>query len=1102
MFYASTAPWLLLGQGAISRGRRCGYTPRLVDACDLAELVEQRVAAAPDGVAIVAGSSTLTYAQLDRAADRLARRLQDLGVGPEVPVGLCFERSLAMAVAVLAVLKAGGACLPVDPNYPAGRVAFMLADARPLVVLTQHSLLDVIRSGAGSATILELDTEGFAHDDVRLAEGGPVLGGIQRETTPDGVAYILYTSGSTGEPRGVQLTHRGLINHCLAAVELYDLGSDDRVLQFCSPSFDVSIEEMFPTWVAGGRVVLRPADLPILGRAWLHWLRAEGLTVLNLPTAYWQEWTRDLATMTEKVPADLRTVIVGGERAVASSFRAWVGVGGGGLRWFNAYGPTEATVMATIHEVPAGHDVDDAEGDPPIGRPLPNVTVHVLGPDGRPVPPGEIGELHIGGVGVARGYLHHPELTAQRFVSDPFSSDPGARLYRTGDLGRLRPGGELAFVGRMDGQVKLRGFRIECGEVEVALRSHPAVADAVVTVKDDGGERLLVAYVVAVDGVPDSPTALREHLAARLPAHMVPARFVALNAFPLTTNGKVDHDALPPPPADRPVLDHPAVAPRTSLEAAVAGIWSEVLGIDGLGVEDELVDLGGHSLQAVQILARVEETFAIPIPLGALLEGPTIARLSGVLEAEGVSGIGATPSPRARRRTPDQRVPLSLPQEQMWALETGTGLAANENVTATHRFAGAVDGSTLRAALERVMARHESLRTGFGVEDGHAYQQVASVVPVAIDTAHVEAPSTAEQDRQLADLIRSQDLQRFDLDRPPLLRAGLFRLGSGPCVLAVTFDHLICDGPSAYIFLSELVATYEALVAGTAPPLRPLQIQYADFALWQRQWLTEERLAGQLDYWRQALAGMPLGPALPFDHLPDAPTRRLSAHPIAFGPSTYQSLVQLARRSQASMFMVCVAIASALLAQRSGADDVVLSTTLSGRRRAELEGVIGNFATTGRLRTDLSGDPTFGEALARARDSVVGLLDHQDIPFFRVRQAVLPDLARQRGSGPPLALLPTDFQYFRTVAGRWTPGASVVEGPGPDKGPDELFFRGQLHPLSINLFDDENQLWGELIYKLDFYEAATVHALAAGLERLVEAVADNPDLPLSRLTAS
>ncbi len=1060
---------------------------------DLAAAVERRVEASPEAVAVTAGSASLTYAELDGAANRLARRLQSLGAGPEALVGVCVERSLDMAVGLLAVLKAGGACLPLDPSYPVERLRVMLADAGPAVVLTQAHLADLLAAARSSPStrLVDLDAERAA-----LAAGPGDR--PERETAPDRLAYVIYTSGSTGEPRGVMLPHRALVNHCLAAADLYELGPADRVVQFCSIGFDVSVEELFPTWAAGGRVVLRSGDVPILGRAWLNWLQAEGVSVLNLPTAYWHEWVRDLDALGERVPDGVRLVIVGGERALGSAYRAWRRVGGDRPRWLNAYGPTEAAVMATVYEARGGEPGQDQEGDPPIGRPLGGATVHLLDPAGRPVAPGEVGELHIGGAGLAWGYLNQPQLTAERFVADPFSGRPGARMYRTGDLARLRPDGDLEFAGRRDRQVKVAGgFRVEPGEVEVALRSHPGVGDAVVAPNEDpAGRRRLVAYVLAAaDTAPAA--SLRGHLAARLPAYMVPAAFVHLSAFPLTANGKVDHAALAALAADRPARDYHPVAPRTPTEEALTAIWSEVLGTE-VGVTDDLFELGGHSLLATQIAARVREAFAAPVPLGALLAKPTVADLARLLEAEDARPDPGAPPLVARRQLAGARIPLSLPQEQMWALETSTGPIANQNVTASHRFGHPVDPDTLLAALRRLVARHDSLRASFSTSDGRPYQQVAETVPVELVTTDLTTADDPEA--ELAEHVRRLDLEPFDLNRPPLFRARLFHLDGERGVAAVTFDHLVCDGPSAYIFLSELATTYEDLAQGLAPRLRPPRVQYGDFAGWQRDWLTEERLAAQLDYWRHALAGAPLGPALPFDRVPAEPSRRIASLPVAVGPETYQLLTELAQASGASVFIVGVAAVSALLSRQGGRSDVVLSTTLSGRQRAELEGVIGNFAGTGRLRTDLSGDPTFAEAVARARETAIGLFEHQDIPFSRVREAVLPGLA-PRGGGPPLELLPVEFQYFRAARDRWVPGANVVERPGPDRGPDELYFRGQLHPLSITLLDDGTELWGDVSYKRDFYDEATMRRLAEGLHQLIGAAVTDPGARLSALPA-
>lgn len=1051
---------------------------------DLPEVVERRVDACPDAVAVTSGEESMTYAELDRAANRLAHQLLHLGVAPETPVGICVERTLAMPVGLLAILKSGGACLPLDPSYPVERLRFMLTDADPAVVLAQPESIALIDAARGpQTTIVDLDAE----------RGGDPAARPGRLRAPDRIAYLIYTSGSTGAPRGVLLPHRALVNHCLAAVDLYELRPTDRVLQFCSPSFDVSIEELFPSWAAGAQVVLRPRELAILGRGWLDWLAAEGITVLNLPTAYWHAWVRDLEGLGEHPPAGMRVVIVGGERATAAAYRSWRRVGGDRVRWFNAYGPTEASVMATIHAAPTGGATGDDETDPPIGHPLRGVTVHLLDAEGRPVPDGEVGELHIGGVGLARGYLNQPDLTAEHFVADPFSAGGEGRLYRTGDLGRARPDGELEFAGRRDRQVKVSGgFRVEPGEVEVALRSYAGVSDAVVLpIEDPFGQRRLVGYVVTAAGATVLAAGLRRHLTTRLPAYLLPASFVLLDEFPMTPNGKIDHTSLAA--LDGQPRGARLVAPRTPTEEAVAIIWSTVLGLDEVGMSDDLFESGGDSLRAAQIAASVQEAFGTPIPLGSLLAEPTVAALARYLEAENAQPALDPPSLVAARRRPGTRVPLSLPQEQMWQLEAATGLIANQNVTACHHFSHPVDRDVLRAALRVLVERHEILRTRFSVQNGRPYQQIAA--GVRVDLATVALSAEGDLDSHVAE----QDSERFALDRSPLFRARLYRLGAQRCVLAVTFDHLICDGPSAYIFLSELSTTYHALAAGTAAQLRPLPVQYADFTEWQRRWLTEERMTAQLDYWRRALAGAPLGPALPFDRIPAEPTRRLRSVSARVGRAAYESLSALARQSRASMFMLCVAAVSTLLFRQGETSDIVLSTTLSGRRRAELEGVIGTFAGTGRVRIDLAGDPSFTTAVARARESVIALFEHQDIPFSRVREAVLPELASRHGNGPPLALLPVDLQYFRTAHDHWVPGTGVVERPGPDKGPDELYFRGQLHPLSITLLDDGTELWGEVVYKQDFYDESTIERFRDGLQRVLEAVVADPDQRLSAI---
>jgi len=584
----------------------------------LAELVEAQALASPDAVAVIDRDEQLSYGELQARAWRLARHLHGLGVGPDVPVAIYLERSSALTVGLLGTLQAGGACLPLDPSYPPRRLAMMLADAAPPVLVTSGELAGRLPAYDGRVVSLDAD----AADIARHPPTPPA-----REIGPEQLAYLIYTSGSTGEPKGVMLTHRGLVSHNVAVSRLYGLGPGDRVVQFCSIGFDVSVEELFPTWASGGTVVLRPDDVPILGREWLRWLRRAGITLLNLPTAYWHEWVRDLKALGERVPDHLRLVVAGGEKALGSAYRAWLELGGDRVRWLNAYGPAEASVMATVYEPPRDRPWP-VDRDPPIGRPIAGTTVRILDERGQPVPAGGVGDLHIGGVGLARGYLGRPELTAERFVSDP--DRPGERLYRTGDLVRMLDDGNLEFIGRADEQVKIRGFRIELQEVESALARHPGVAEsAVVAREDEPGDRRLVAYVGAASGAVPTQVELRRFLSERLPPYMVPSCFVRLDALPLTPNGKVNRDALPPPGDPRRELATDWVAPRTDVELTLASIWRRVLGVDAIGVDDDFFELGGHSLQAIQVIAEVRQALGAGVGVRALFEAPTIARLSG-----------------------------------------------------------------------------------------------------------------------------------------------------------------------------------------------------------------------------------------------------------------------------------------------------------------------------------------------------------------------------------------------------------------------------------------------------------------------------------------
>ena len=593
------------------------------------QLVEEQVERTPDAVAVVHENRQLTYRELNQRANQMAHYLRRCGVGPETRVGICLERSLEMAVALLGILKAGGTCVPLDPKYPNERLAYMREDAQAPVLLTQPGLLPGFTKAGCEVICLTPNRWAIIGQESRE--------NASNEVEPEGSAYIIYTSGSTGKPRGVVLTHGGLLNHNTAMVKLYDLTPADRVLQFSSISFDIAIEEIFPTWIAGAALVLKTDEMPLGGMGFLRWVRQRAITVLDLPTAFWHEWMHDLSDLRTPLPESLRLVIVGGEKASASAYAAWLKLGGDRVRWMNTYGPTETTVIATAYEPKLTPGSDDVPSEIPIGKPIANMKIHILDSRMQPVPIGVPGELVIGGAGVARGYLNRPELSAEKFIPDPFSNDSKARLYRTGDLARYTPDGNIEFRGRTDDQVKIRGFRIELGEIEAVLGQHPGVAEVVVLAREDTpGTKRLAAYVVPG---PEAPTSseLRTYLKQKLPEYMVPPSYVMLAQMPLTPNGKVDKRALPAPVAPELVPQERFAAPKDAVESQLVKIWESVLGTRPISVKHNFFELGGHSLLAVRLMHRMEQALGKKLPLATLFQAPTIEQLAVLLRQDGWS---------------------------------------------------------------------------------------------------------------------------------------------------------------------------------------------------------------------------------------------------------------------------------------------------------------------------------------------------------------------------------------------------------------------------------------------------------------------------------
>lgn len=584
------------------------------------QLFEERVGQTPDAIAIEDGSRRLTYRELNRRANQIANFLRGKGVAAEVPVAICLKRSAELLIALLSVLKAGGACVPLDPDYPSERLSHILQDCAAPFLIAEKELLSVV--GTTQAKVLHFSA--VATQVERESKEN-----LQFSLTPQNLAYLIYTSGSTGKPRGVQLTHGGLVNHGVASIDLYGMTPLERMLQFASISFDIAIEEIFPTWFAGGCVIPRGDEVPLTAAGFLQWIAEHNISALDLPTAYWHELVHELGESGQTLPQSLRLLIVGGEKASSSAYSAWLRAGGARVRWVNTYGPTEASVIASAYEPDPKKAFPD---NLPIGRPIANVRLHVLDEKLQQLPIGTPGELHIGGAGLARGYLNQPELTAAKFIDDPFSNGPGARLYKTGDLVRRLPDGNLEFVGRIDFQVKIRGFRVELGEIEGVLEKHPAVAQAVVIARDVAGTKQLAAYVIASsEGI--AANELRDYAKKQLPEYMVPADFVFLECFPLTPNGKVDRRALPEPQAIAAASGN-VIAPRNEMEFRMARLWAQVLGREAVGAQENFFDLGGHSLLALRLTSRIEKEFGKKLTLTALIQAPTVEEIVRLIQQE------------------------------------------------------------------------------------------------------------------------------------------------------------------------------------------------------------------------------------------------------------------------------------------------------------------------------------------------------------------------------------------------------------------------------------------------------------------------------------
>ncbi|WP_448332547.1 amino acid adenylation domain-containing protein [Streptomyces sp. DSM 41534] len=1114
-----------------------------VPAGSLPALFTAQVERRPDAVAVISGGDRVTYAELDQRANQLAHLLAGRGVGPETLVGLCVDRGIEMIVAILAILKLGAAYVPIDPNHPRDRVQFVLADAGVTVAVTQQRFTGLLETpeapgkpeapgthgvpgavpgapdapgavpGAPDAPEASGTPDAPGTPGIRLilldAEREPLAG--QPRTPPtarpstQNLAYVIYTSGSTGVPKGILMPATCVLNLVAWQKKALPIGPDAKTAQFAMLTFDISLQEIFSALLYGETIVVPGEELrmdPVEFATWVHTNEIDQLFVPNVM----------LRAISEEVDphgtelAALRHLSQAGEPLSLHHDLRELCAHRPELRLHNHYGPSEAHVV-TSYSLPA--EVAEWPLTAPIGRPIGNTRVYVVDRRLRPVPVGVPGELCVAGEGLARGYLGRPDLTAARFVADPFRGD-GSRMYRSGDLVRWLPDGNLEFLGRIDDQVKIRGFRIEPGEIEAILARHQDVLHTAVMVREDTpADKRLVAYVVADATAADRPgrltETLRRYVESAVPEYMVPSAFVLLDTMPVTSGGKIDRKALPAPDL-RTVLEVGYVAPRTPEEEAVCRVYTDLLGATRVGIDDDFFALGGHSLIATRVVARLRSALGIAVPLKAVFQQRTPRQLAATLTAAARSGPEPELPPLIPTRR-DQPIPLTFAQQQTDLFFGDVLDAGHWNIPMAVRVSGELDLDCLRRAMDLLIDRHEALRTAFVREADGYVQVIRPSAPVQVEVA--EARDEAE-----ASVLAGQEAARpFDLTRGPLARLRVLRLAESDHVLVLTLHHLVTDGWSQGVLVRDLSIVYAALLRGTEPDLPPVPVQYADVASWERKWLHGSLLRRQLDFWKRHFAGM--APAeLPTDR-PRAASARYESD--IFRWRLPKDAVETARRlgesSNATLYMTLLTALKVVMSARSDNQDVLVGVPTANRGRDELENTVGLVSKMLALRTEVSGTTDFGTLLATVRDAMSDAHTHQDVPFV----SVLKHIGEHTGG---LVGGPAGEHADDRVGGR--AGTRLSDDP-PVKvifqivntPPRPLRLTGltaepflMTHPpvtvnvdMEIDLYEsaEDGGLAGTVLYSKSIFDPATIERFCDDVVAVVSAAAADPGRPVSQV---
>jgi amino acid adenylation domain-containing protein len=1034
------------------------------DSC-IYELFEAQVERTPEIIAVQFEGKQLTYRELNNQANQLAHCLRQLGVGPENLVGICVERSLEIVIGLLAILKAGGAYVPLDPSYPKERLAFMMEDSQVSVLLTSERIIggfkteDAILDPQIRMIYLDRDREKIAQQ----SERNPDKGAAARN-----LAYVIYTSGSTGQPKGVQIEHRSVINCLYSMRQQIGLAEKDVMLAVTTISFDVAALENFLPLTTGAKLVLASRDEALDGRQLLDRLTEYGTTAMQATPSAWKL----LLDVGWRSGPDFK-ILCGGE--VLSRELADKLLEDDATLW-NLYGPTEATIWSTIAKMERdGRRVL-------IGRPIANTQIYILDPHLQPVPVGVYGELYIGGDGLARGYSNRPELTGEKFVDNPFSSQPEARLYRTGDRVRYRADGNIEFIGRIDNQVKIRGYRIEPGEIEAVLTKHPTVKDCVVVIceHESGTEKSLVGYVVPMEHSVFSVTELRRYLKEKLPEYMIPSAFVMLETLPLTPNGKIDLQKLPRPDGARSQFTQEFVAPHREIEELIAQAWREVLEIENIGVHDNFFELGGHSLSAIQIISRLRDVFNREIPLRILFETPTVTSLAEkiervIREERGFEFPPILPVPRSGL------LPLSMSQEQLWNLDNRIPGTHFFNMPYVYRLGGDLNMAALEKALRKVISRHEALRTVFAEVDGHPVQVIKEVPDFQLPVVDLRGLKANDLRKRSASLILEERVMPFDLAKGPLFRTKVLRLTDHGCLLLVTMHHIISDQASMRVFRSELATLYELFSKGKPSPLSDVPIQFADFAAWERRSLDSEFMKDQLAYWQTQLAG--LSKRIEFtsrDKISSQSSFRTSSLPIKLDESLFRDLKAFAHKKSCTPFMILLTTVNILLHVWTGQKDIRIATLVANRHHRETEAIIGHFINTLVLRAAVFPEMTFNQLLKQSRDLTLAAYAHEEFPFDQLAAVLEEQWNIDRASLFQVMLL-----YGNLVS-------YLAKSPGPGFAPLDIMQAGIDSEMTLtecdlifNLREASTKVTGVLTYKTQIFDHKHISDMIRSFEHIL-----------------